>query len=183
MNGYDADYTRLRATMRQILQEESSLSEIVQLVGKDSLSDDQKLTLEVAKIIREDFLQQNAFTSWDFTCPLDKSIGMMRCIVLFYDLAKQAIESTRSSEEPVTWYTIKTKLGSLDASSMSDDADFPPGTTMNRLKRMKFIMHQIPPKEFVGEGEERKTVPSEEYMLNLTKLADDIGKAFETLAD
>ena len=55
-------YTRLRATMRQILQEESSLSEIVQLVGKDSLSDDQKLTLEISKIIREDFLQQNAFT-------------------------------------------------------------------------------------------------------------------------
>ena len=69
------------------------MSEIVQLVGKDSLSDDQKLTLEIAKIIREDYLQQNAFTSWDFTCPLDKSIGMMRCIVLFYDLAKQAIES------------------------------------------------------------------------------------------
>ena len=77
MNGYDADYTRLRATMRQILQEESSLSEIVQLVGKDSLSDDQKLTLEVAKIIREDFLQQNAFTSWDFTCPLDKSFDQI----------------------------------------------------------------------------------------------------------
>ena len=69
--------------MRQILQEEASLSEIVQLVGKDSLSDDQKLTLEVAKIIREDYLQQNAFTAWDFTCPLDKSIGMMRCISLY----------------------------------------------------------------------------------------------------
>ena len=62
MNKYDENYTRLRATMRQILQEESSLSEIVQLVGKDSLSDDQKLTLEISKIIREDFLQQNAFT-------------------------------------------------------------------------------------------------------------------------
>ena len=98
MNKYDPEYTRLRATMRQILQEESSLSEIVQLVGKDSLSDDQKLTLEIAKIIREDFLQQNAFTSWDFTCPLDKSISMMRCIVLFYDLAKQAIESTRATD-------------------------------------------------------------------------------------
>ena len=183
MNGYNSDYTRLRATMRQILQEEASLSEIVQLVGKDSLSDDQKLTLEVAKIIREDYLQQNAFTAWDFTCPLDKSIGMMRCIVTFYDLAKHAIESTRSSEEPVTWYTIKTKLGSLDASNLPDDADFPPGTTMNRLKRMKFVMHQMPPKEFVGEGEERVTVPKEVYMKKLDKLADDISKVFETLTD
>jgi len=54
--------------------------------------------LEIAKIIREDYLQQNAFTSWDFTCPLDKSIGMMRCIVMFYDLARHAIESTRASD-------------------------------------------------------------------------------------
>ena len=183
MNGYDPEYTRLRATMRQILQEETSLSEIVQLVGKDSLSDDQKLTLEIAKIIREDFLQQNAFTAWDFTCPLDKSIGMMRCIVLFYDHAKQVIESTRSSEEPITWYTIKTKLGSLDASNIPDDADFPTGATMNRLKRMKFVMHQIPPAEFVGEGEERVTVPKEVYMAKLDKLADDIRKAFETITD
>merc|ERR1711871_1928937 len=183
MNEYDSDYTRLRATLRGILQEETSLAEIVQLVGKDSPSDDQKLILEVARLIREDFLQQNGFTAWDFTCPLDKSIGMMRCIVLFYDLAKQVIESTRSSEEPVTWYTIKTKLGSLDASNLPDDADFPPGTTMNRLKRMKFVMHQIPPKEFVGEGEERVTVPKEVYMEKLDKLADDISKVFETLTD
>ena len=54
--------------------------------------------MEIAKIIREDYLQQNAFTSWDFTCPLDKSIGMMRCIVMFYDLARHAIESTRASD-------------------------------------------------------------------------------------
>jgi len=46
--------------MRKILQDEDSLTEIVQLVGKDSLSEDQKCTLEFAKIIREDFLQQNA---------------------------------------------------------------------------------------------------------------------------
>jgi len=49
-----------RMGMRKILQDEDSLTEIVQLVGKDSLSEDQKYTLEFAKIIREDFLQQNA---------------------------------------------------------------------------------------------------------------------------
>jgi V-type H+-transporting ATPase subunit A len=185
MNKFDSDYNRLRATMRQILQEESSLSEIVQLVGKDSLSDDQKLTLEIAKIIREDYLQQNAFTSWDFTCPLDKSIGMMRCIVLFYDLAKQAIESTRASDEPITWYVIKTKLGSMEAIETSEgiDQEFPVGATMNRLKRMKFVMHQIPPHEFVGEDEERRSYLPEVYMKIFTKLADDILKSFDTLSD
>jgi len=48
------------------------LNEIVQLVGRDSLSEDQKLVLEVAKIIREDFLQQDAFSSYDFMCPIYK---------------------------------------------------------------------------------------------------------------
>jgi len=48
------------------------LNEIVQLVGRDSLSEDQKLVLEVAKIIREDFLQQDAFSTYDYMCPLYK---------------------------------------------------------------------------------------------------------------
>ncbi len=58
--------------MKEILQEENELNEIVQLVGRDSLSEDQKLTLECAKIIREDFLQQNAFSKYDKFCPLYK---------------------------------------------------------------------------------------------------------------
>ena len=44
-----------------------------------------KVVMEVAKIIREDFLQQNAFTDYDFTCPLVKSIGMLRTIITFYN--------------------------------------------------------------------------------------------------
>ena len=62
---------------RQILQEENSLSEIVQLVGRDSLSEDQKVILEIAKIIREDYLQQNAFSKYDYNCPLYKSVRPM----------------------------------------------------------------------------------------------------------
>lgn len=46
----------------------------MQLVGKDSLSEDQKLTLDIAKVIKEEFLQQNAFSKYDFTCPLEKVI-------------------------------------------------------------------------------------------------------------
>ena len=56
-NGYDPDFTKVKSRMREILQEEEDLTEIVQLVGKDSLSEDQKAVLEIAKIIREDFLQ------------------------------------------------------------------------------------------------------------------------------
>merc|ERR1711871_407811 len=184
MNQYDPDYTRLRATLRQILQEESSLAEIVQLVGKDSLSDDQKLTLEVAKIIREDYLQQNAFTAWDFMCPLDKSIGMMRCIVQFYDLAKDAMDRTRAAENPITWNVIKSKFGSMDTSrGPNANGQFPAGAIMSRLKRMKFVMHRLPPEEFVGDGDERREVPSEEYMQVFVSLYADINRAFETIDD
>merc|ERR1712046_561555 len=59
---FDPAYQMLQQKMKEILQKEDDLQEIVQLVGKDSLSEDQKCTLEVSKIIREDFLQKNGFT-------------------------------------------------------------------------------------------------------------------------
>jgi len=53
----DPNFMRYQNAIKKILQEEEDLTEIVQLVGKDSLSEDQKATLEIAKIIREDYLQ------------------------------------------------------------------------------------------------------------------------------
>merc|ERR1719463_198693 len=109
---YDQDYSMLQQKMKEILQKEDDLQEIVQLVGKDSLSEDQKCTLEVAKIIREDFLQQNGFSDYDFRCPLAKTIGMMRNIVGFHELAQKAIaEST--GEQKVTWATINNAMRDL----------------------------------------------------------------------
>jgi V-type H+-transporting ATPase subunit A len=74
-NQFDKDFSSLRQTIKEILHEEVELNEIVQLVGKDSLSEDQKLTLDIAKVIKEEFLQQNAFSPYDFTCPLEKVIN------------------------------------------------------------------------------------------------------------
>jgi len=101
-NSIDSQYSALRDKCRLILQEETNLSEIVQLVGKDSLSEDQKLALEVAKIIREDFLQQNAFTDFDYFCPISKTIGMLRAIVTFYEESLAAL-SAGTDELKVTW--------------------------------------------------------------------------------
>merc|ERR1711975_68428 len=111
-NQYDPEYSMLQQKMKEILQKEDDLQEIVQLVGKDSLSEDQKCTLEVAKIIREDFLQQNGFSDYDFKCPLAKTIGMMRNIVGFHELAQKAIaEST--GEQKVGWSTIYNQMREL----------------------------------------------------------------------
>merc|ERR1712160_156149 len=102
---YDAGYSMLQQKMKEILQKEDDLQEIVQLVGKDSLSEDQKCTLEVARVIREDFLQQNGFSEYDFMCPLAKTIGMMRVIVGFHDSA-QKLMAESTGESKITWSTV-----------------------------------------------------------------------------
>merc|ERR1711963_99875 len=70
---------------------------------------DQKCTLEVAKIIREDFLQQNGFVDYDCLCPLAKTIGMMKVIVGFHEAAQKAIAET-SVESKITWNVINTNM-------------------------------------------------------------------------
>ncbi len=103
------EYGQLQNSTKRILAEEANLAEIVQLVGKDSLSEDQKLTLEVARIIRDDFLQQNAFSTYDYTCPLPKSVSIMKAIVRFYEFALKAIEES-PPDKKITWALIKNSL-------------------------------------------------------------------------
>lgn len=88
--------------MKEILQEEDDLAEIVQLVGKGSLSDADKITLEVARIIKDDFLQQNSYTPYDRFCPFYKTNLMMRNIIAFYDMSKQIVMRTAQSDNRVS---------------------------------------------------------------------------------
>ena len=111
-NGLDEQYSYLRNQARNILQQEDNLSEIVQLVGKESLSEDQKVVMEVAKLIREDFLAQNAFTEHDFTCPLPKTVGMLKVIITFYDLCQKSIADS-PADSKLTYAHIKTALSGV----------------------------------------------------------------------
>lgn len=79
-------------TMR-LLQEEAELEEIVKLVGYDSLSAPDRLTLEAARSIREDFLQQNSFDDVDTYTSLKKQFLMLKLVILFYHKSKEALES------------------------------------------------------------------------------------------
>merc|ERR1711988_1205705 len=108
----DPTFVFLRTKVKEILQHEEDLNEIVQLVGKDSLAEADKITMEVAKIIREDYLQQNAYTKYDNYCPFYKSVWMLRNIVQFHEEAQRAIESS-TSERKITWNTIKSQLNAL----------------------------------------------------------------------
>jgi V-type H+-transporting ATPase subunit A len=111
-NTMDSRYSYLRNQGRNILQQEDNLSEIVQLVGKESLSEDQKVIMEVAKLIREDFLAQNAFTEHDYTCPLQKSVGMLSVIINFYDLCQKAIADS-PPDAKLTYAHVKTALAPM----------------------------------------------------------------------
>jgi V/A-type H+-transporting ATPase subunit A len=85
-----ADFEEMRDRAGALLQREAELQEIVQLVGPDALQDDQRMVIEAGKMLREDFLQQNAFTD-DAHSPLMRSYGMIKAIVRFHDEALAAL--------------------------------------------------------------------------------------------
>ena len=89
--GIAEDFPELRTELMSLLQKESELKEIVQLVGPDALPDDDKIILETARSIREDFLQQNAYHEVDTYCELKKQYLMMKAILNFHKLALSAL--------------------------------------------------------------------------------------------
>jgi V/A-type H+-transporting ATPase subunit A len=91
-------FRELRTRAMVILQEEAELSEIVQLIGPDALPERERLTLEVARMVREDYLQQHAFHKMDSYCPLEKQDLMLKTIIKFCDLAIQALEQGNNIE-------------------------------------------------------------------------------------
>ncbi|MCW6702452.1 V-type ATP synthase subunit A [Anaerococcus sp. NML200537] len=87
----DQDFSTHRKRAMSLLQQESGLLEVVRLVGRDALSDDDKLKLNVTKSIREDYLQQNAFHDIDTYCSLDKQDKMLGTILYNYDKSLEAL--------------------------------------------------------------------------------------------
>ena len=85
------DFVKYRNSISALLQEESSLMEIVKLIGSDVLPDDQKLVIETARVIRVGFLQQNAFHAEDTYVPLEKQKLMMKVILHLHDKAKEVV--------------------------------------------------------------------------------------------
>ncbi|MDI6756800.1 MAG: V-type ATP synthase subunit A [Endomicrobiia bacterium] len=88
-----ADFIAHRSAAMKILQEEAALEEIVRLVGIEALSNTDRLVLETAKILREDFLHQHAFDSQDTYCSLEKQHLLMSLILYFYKARLDAVKS------------------------------------------------------------------------------------------
>lgn len=157
----DPEFSYLRNIARDVLQQEKDLQEIVQLVGRDSLSEDQKVILEIAKIIKEDYLQQNAFSEHDYNCPVQKSVGMLRAIVTLYNRCMKAVTGGDSVGKSVavtegaktmTWNSIKASAGPV----------------VYRTTQMKFLDPRTPP---------------EEMNVFFSKIIDDINNQFDELME
>lgn len=129
------------------------MSEIVQLVGKASLAETDKITLEVAKLLKDDFLQQNSYSPYDRFCPFYKTVGMLKNIIAFYDMSRHAVESTAQSENKITWGVIRDSMGQI----------------LYQLSSMKF-------KDPVKDGEQK-------IKADFEQLHEDIQQAFRNLED
>jgi len=92
------DFPELRNWATELLQKEAELQEIVQLVGSDALPEEQKLILEVTRMIREVFLQQNAYHPVDTYSPLKRQYTYLKVIKMFSDRAEKAVENEVSVE-------------------------------------------------------------------------------------
>ncbi|MBQ4424219.1 MAG: V-type ATP synthase subunit A [Lachnospiraceae bacterium] len=96
------DWMECRNRMMRLLQEEAELQEIVQLVGMDALSAPERLKLEAARSVREDFLHQNSFHEIDTYSSLEKQYRLMKLVLAFYDECAEALKRGADIEALVT---------------------------------------------------------------------------------
>ncbi|MCI8552841.1 MAG: V-type ATP synthase subunit A, partial [Lawsonibacter sp.] len=104
------DFLRNREWAMSTLQEEANLNEIVQLVGKDSLSAKDQITLEIAKMLREDFLQQNSFVDIDSYSEYDRQARMLAMIRQYEDLCRDAADKGGSLND-LFGIPVREKIG------------------------------------------------------------------------
>lgn len=111
----DLEFIKSRNKCKEILQYEKEIEEITALVGKNSLSEHEKLILDISKIIKEDFLQQNSYSSYDDYCPIIKTKEMLKNIILFYEfttklLSKYSWETLKNENSDILYLLVQMKF-------------------------------------------------------------------------
>ncbi|KAF5095469.1 hypothetical protein D0Z00_003129 [Geotrichum galactomycetum] len=90
------EFPALRNKLKEIISNAEELEQVVQLVGKSALSDSDKITLDVANLVKDDFLQQNGYSTYDAFCPIWKTSAMLKSFVTYYEEAQKAVASGAS---------------------------------------------------------------------------------------
>lgn len=120
----DESFPEVRAKALSILQEESKLMEIVRLVGIESVSPEERVTLDVAKMLQNDFLFQNAFDKEDAYTPLMKQFEIVRTIVELHRAAVEALREGSLTYAAVATLPIRDQIGTLKGIPADDHAAF-----------------------------------------------------------
>eukprot|EP01038_Epipyxis_sp_PR26KG_P008252 gene8252-11167_t len=103
----DESYSKIIKITKKILQSYNELEELIISIGRDHLSDSQTLILDIGDIIIEDFLAQNQFTHYDYTCPLTKTIGMLKCTKIYeqFEMLNSPLHNSN-----LKWYNVKESI-------------------------------------------------------------------------
>ncbi|BAW31691.1 MAG TPA: ATP synthase subunit A [Methanothermobacter sp.] len=108
----DPEWRTIRDNAMALLQKEAELQEVVQLVGPDALPDRERITLETTRMIREDFLQQNAYHEVDTYCSPEKQLKMLKTIMKFHENATEALERGAPAADLVN-LPVKEEIGRM----------------------------------------------------------------------
>jgi V/A-type H+-transporting ATPase subunit A len=126
------DFADVRKTAMSLLEKESKLIEIVRLVGMESLSSSDRLILEVARMIREDFLFQNAFDKDDAYTPLNRQYGMLKSIVTFFKAGEEVVAQTDFDFKTFTAISTYGEVAALKEKIKWEEKDYQ--TFQNRVR-------------------------------------------------
>ncbi|KAL8692356.1 MAG: hypothetical protein Q9218_002607 [Villophora microphyllina] len=133
------EFPRLRDRIRELLSTSEDLDQVVQLVGKSALGDPDKITLDVAALLKDDFLQQNGYSDYDQFCPMWKTEYMMKAFMGFHDESQKAISQGHS------WSKVREATSEIQ----------------NQLRSMKF--------EVPSEGEEKISKKYDELLQHMSE--------------
>ncbi|MCJ1473546.1 H(+)-transporting V1 sector ATPase subunit A [Lambiella insularis] len=113
------EFPRLRDRIKELLSNSEDLDQVVQLVGKSALGDPDKITLDVAALLKDDFLQQNGYSDYDQFCPLWKTEYMMKAFMGFHDESQKAIAQGQS------WNKVREATSDLQSELRSMKFEIP----------------------------------------------------------
>merc|ERR1712000_420130 len=131
------DFPRLRDRLKNLLSDSEELDQVVQLVGKSALSDPDKITLDIAGLVKEDFLQQNGYSDYDQFCPLWKTEWMMKLMMGYHDEAQKAIAQGQN------WSKVRDSTSDLQAKLRSMKFDVPGDGQEAITKKYEEIQQQM----------------------------------------
>lgn len=133
------DFPRLREKIRELLSKSDELDQVVQLVGKSALGDPDKITLDIAALLKDDFLQQNGYSDYDQFCPLWKTEYMMKAFMGYHDEAQKTVAQGQS------WSRVRDATSDIASALRSMKFEVPTDkeAVCQKVSVSWYLMHSI----------------------------------------